>query len=684
MNRRARLLTRRRRSLLQPPERTLPDWFVLNRVHGWTRLPVGAGWRDKLEFKEAARGFKELGALVFTRHVKSSAEDPPWPTAVPVDEDGPLSNRNREIRGTTIAPEDDLAAEMIDEARTQGMRIVLYYWPMTEASVARLTTLLPGAEPGSDWVCRDPNGDEMQHPKRPGTHLDITSAQYREVVLTRLRELAASGADGLMFDERHLPPEGCWGSALAASWFEQEGEDAPVEGAPRYLEYLDFKARQIERTFEFWHNGVKAEHPEVVFAVSTTSIPALTTREMTTRLARIADTAKNEYRLALNASMNKGVFECRGPKTLPAPPEHVRQAIGWTVLRDSAEGRPPRIWAPGLPNECHAMAFAGSLLTFGCIAHVDVQEKAVLGKCDPDPGKTPLDGIRAAFKLGESVSPHFANTHVLRWAALHFSESIRNAYGLNHGTAWREVLWPLVGAYDVLCQDGLPVGTVNDEQLERGELDGYRLLFLIRTDELSDGQKQQVAAFRARGGAVVENDPAWPWSDRLLHHTAEAAFRVAVMPHLATASVLVRGGPKKRYGVAYHGPNKLVVAVTNDFSWVQVTRLPKPGDGEEPDEEDDGGEALPEVINPRAPDAEGVRIIWRSGRGLPETGPFHRLSAVEAVTGTRLRVGRLPGGFHVMLPKFPYMAMLVVWRLPRLGPFPPGSRGVSERAPVDR
>jgi hypothetical protein len=36
-----------------------------------------------------------------------------------------------------------------------------------------------------------------------GTYLDITGP-YREVVLTLLRELAAMGADGFFFDERHL------------------------------------------------------------------------------------------------------------------------------------------------------------------------------------------------------------------------------------------------------------------------------------------------------------------------------------------------------------------------------------------------------------------------------------------------------------------------------------------------
>ena len=73
---------------------------------------------------------------------------------------------------------------------------------------------------------------------------------------------------------------------------------------------------------------------------------------------------------------NKGVFE-DDPSFAPA--EHVRQAVGWTVLRGAADGRPPHIWARGLPNTDHAKAFAASLLTFGCIANMDVSDGSVLG-----------------------------------------------------------------------------------------------------------------------------------------------------------------------------------------------------------------------------------------------------------------------------------------------------------------
>jgi hypothetical protein len=629
-----------------PSTRSLPEWFVRNRVQGHTRLRLSPQWHDTPQFKRAAEGFRAFGAGAFTRHVKSADEDPWWPTALPIGPDGaPLSDRDREINGVLIVRGRSVAGEIIDEAHEQGLRIVPYYWHMTENSLAELYP---------DWVCRDPDGEPMVHDPR-GIHLDITGP-YREVVLTRLQELAARGADGLNFDERHLPPEGCWGSALEDAWKAETGEEsAPrAETDPLYLEFIEFKARKIEDTFEYWRGAVQAEHPDVVFLVSTTTIPALTDREMTTRLARIADSAKNEYRLALNDGLSKCVFK-DNPEL--APLDHVRQALGWTVLRDSSGGRPPRIWAPGLADADHAQAFAASLLTFGCIAHMDVDEPAVLGDQAPEEGKTPLAGIRAAFELGDRVSPHLAETELVRWAALHFSERIRNKRRADYRAAWIEVLWPLVGSYQALCEDGLPVGTVNDWQLERGELGGYRVLFLPNPDELTAAQRRNVAAFQARGGVVVENDPGWAWSDPAQRPAAAAAFRAAIRPHADTAPVIVNGGPRGRYAVAYRARNKLVVAVTNNFSWVQVT----------------SPRNIPTSVNQRAPDADGVQVGWRSGVRLPQPGPFTpwpQLRAVEAVTGTSLTVERHGDLFRVRLPKFAFMALLVVSRATGMGPVP--------------
>ena len=302
--------------------------------------------------------------------------------------------------------------EFIDEAHAEGLKIFAYYWHMSEKTMADLHR---------EWICRDWNGNPVDTER--GLYLDMTGP-YRELVLTRLRELAGMGADGLFFDFRHLPPRGCLNTALAIAWEARMGAPppAPNDCDPLYLDFLDFKAEQIEDTFAYWRDRVKADHPNVVFIISTTTVPALTDREMTTRLARLADSAKNEYRHALHSRFSKDVFEppsnerpCEPPVDLRKPEDHVRQALGWTVLRDAADGRPPHIWARGVPNRKHAQAFAGSLLTFGCIANMDVHEYNLSEKTEATSPAGQDAGGRAQGRFRarqRRVTPHGRDTGV--------------------------------------------------------------------------------------------------------------------------------------------------------------------------------------------------------------------------------------------------------------------------------
>jgi hypothetical protein len=297
-----------------------------------------------------------------------------------------------------------------------------------------------------------------------------------------------------------------------------------------------------------------------------------------------------------------------------------------------------------VPNGEHAQAFAGSLLTFGSIANMDVHEYHLTEETEVIPeGRTPLGALKDAFALGNTVSPHLAGTLPLRWAAVHFGERSRNARGGNFKAAWREVLWPLIGAYQALTEDGVPVGIVNDQQLEHGELDGYRVLVLPNPGELSKGQRLAVAAFRTNGGTVIENDPAWRWSDPNEGEAAAAAFRATLDRHIRAAPVRVTGGPTGRYAVAHHSPERLVVAVTNDFSWVQI-------------QWDD------DAVRAAAPPASGVRVTWRRDEGPHLPNRFGRLKAVEAITGTTLSIEESDGAYRVSLPRFRFMALLVVTR----------------------
>jgi hypothetical protein len=633
----------------------LPSWFYANRVQGHTRLILGEYvprrpryWYGTPEFDFAARGFGQLGAGAFTRHVKSADEDPWWPTELPLDDDGlPHSSRPRDVNGVTLQPGKNVAKEVIEEAHAEGLKMIAYYWDASEATLA-------AANP--DWVCKEPDKTVINSPRGPA--LDLTGP-YREVVLARLLELAEMGADGFFFDNLHLPRAGCWHTALEAAWVAETGDPvAPPppkrreDPSPRYLEFLDFRALKIVETFTYWRDAVKAQYPNVVFVISVDDFASLMNRGVTTRLVAVADSAKNEFWQVFHPGVDHRVF-AKNAGVLVPPPGHVRQSLSWTALRDSSRGRPPHIWHPGVPSAEQAVALAGSLLTFGAIANMDAYEGSLITQKDRR-GKTPVDGLKKAFSLGKVVSPRLAGTTPLRWAAVHFSERIRNGRGFDYLAMWQQVLWPLVGPYQVLTEDGLPVGIVNDGQLNFAGLVGYRLLVLPNPHELNAIELSAMVAFKARGGAVIANDPAWAWSDPAGADAAAAAFRAALQPHLASAPLQVTGGPPGRYAVSYtkRGP-RLVVAATNDFGWVQFSTINKPIPKSE--------------VNPAPPPASGVQVRWRKGQGLPEAvGRKPRLfppQAIEVVSGATLPVHSDRNGYWVDLPDFQHMALLAVAEL---------------------
>ncbi len=605
----------------------LPEWFLANRVQGHTRLAIT--WMNKPEFKDAAAGFKGLGANAFTRHVKTADEDPWWPSALPLDTDGkPLLQKDRQIGGKIDFPAGtNLVKDMVANAHAAGMHMIAYYRHIEDKTLAGMH---------GDWVCHNQNSSIAMDQR--GAQLDI-SGPYRETVLQRLLELAEMGVDGIYFDESHLPYYGCYQTALAQAFHQATGQDPPTiikESDPLLIQYLDFQADQMERTFIYWRDTVKQRYPNVVFIISTTYLPSLTNRRMTTNLACIADSAKNELTLAIDSFINLDVFY--GGNKLVQPPDDIRIALGWTLLRDSAEGRPPHIWAPGFPNEAHKLAFTGAVVTYGGVANIDVTEAYLLHADDAE-GQTERAGAQQAFALGSQVSPYLASMQPLRWAAIHYSELARNKRGSNPLLEWREVLWPVTGAFREFVRAGLPVGIVNDRQLDRGLLDGYRLLFLPNPNELLPTQKEIIAKFKASGGKVIENQADWQWSLPASAEKAVSSFQTALQKFVADSPLQVTGAEGKRHAVAYRNPtnNQLVVALTQDFSWLQVKIK---------------NQDLKEPLRQPPPALQGVAINV-SAKILPK-------KVTEIISGQDLVIENTSSGYKVAVPPFAPMALVVI------------------------
>lgn len=580
--------------------RKLPAWFLSARVQGHTRL--GPRWRNYSEYNAAGAVFKELGATVMTRHVKTADEPPSWPTAVGRGE------------------QQDYARAMIAEAHTSGLRIITYYWDMSDADIE---------DSHPEWLCEDARGRTARHKKR-GNFLDITSP-YREVVLTRLLELADRGSDGFYFDHTHLPRGGCWSPGMVAEFQRTTGRRAPANSRDSdadYNAFLDFQAQRVADTFAYWQDQVHRKYPDVVFVVSTTFLPGLVSREMNTRLAAVVDSAKTEINVALQPGLNEQVF--RTGTGLTPPRDDLRNAMGWALLRDAARGRPPHVWASGFPNVGHSRAFAGAVMTWGGIATIDFDEEDMLASSPA--AVQERQTVTAAFALGKSVGPVLGTMHPLRWCAIHFPELARNKRGGDHVQAVRDVITPMTGAFGALVDNGLPVGIVTDDQLSRGELAEYSVLFLPAPQDLTAAQQQSVADFEERGGNVVRN--AWKWADPKSLPIAEHAFLAAIATEMRDVPVRVTGLARGMHAVPFQNDagTSIAVGVTNSFTWVQET-----------------GVAPLAKINAPPPAVSGIQVQTRGSHW----------SVSEAVSGNALRPTIVGGRTQVTLPSFDTFALVV-------------------------
>lgn len=573
----------------------LPDWYEDHRVQLHTRLSLR--WLERPIFFNAAEAFRAMGATVYTRHIKSGAEGAWWASAV-----GAVH---------PAAVERNIAQEIIDDAHAHGCRIIVYHRHMEDDWAA---------EQHPDWVARDSRGAIMLGRR---TKMCFNSP-YIDYVQTRLLELVAMGADGFYFDETHQPKQGCWCGYCRERFTALSGLQHPPcfdPGNPVWQRLADFTNLTIERVFRQWRPAIHAANPECVMLVSSNTWPTMMDRHMNNRLFRIADAVKTEF--SLPARTNGRLLQ-PAPGSAPIA-EEIKIALGYDLARDAADGRPPHIWTFGLLDETSALFAAAGMMTHGCVANIDVREDAI-----------PDMRYRAAFDLGERVSAQFARMRPVRWAALHYPERARDLRALDGPTAWREVLFPLHGAYEALFRARLPVTIVTDSELEEGVPAGCRVLFEPAPGDLTEPMRAALAAFRAAGGVVIENRPDWAWDDAQGRAQAARAL-LAALPD--DPPVRVTGGPELLHAVTFTGDGgRMTIALANRFTWVYTGRPP-------------AEERFAELTTP-PPDCTGVTVTVRCDRAPRRV--------YEAVSGRELPVRTIPGGVEVDVPAFQYMAVLAV------------------------
>lgn len=530
----------------------LPAWYEGSRVSLHTRLT------DKMRALEAfdtlAESYAELGVPSFVRHVKTAGEGAWWPSAVGAVEPWVAD----------YGQQGDPIRDFVDAAHALDLRLIGYYRHMEDAGLAL-------EQP--EWVARDDLG--QPYLRRRNHPMLCLNSGYADFVEARLVELAQRGVDGLYFDEVHMPKTGCWCAACQTGFTAATGLEHPLsidEEDPLWRKLREFTNVSIERAFLRWRAAVHAVDPEIVLLISNNTAPDLVTRHTTGRLMRLADATKTEFAKGADPGLERLVDELF-PGAQPA--RATRLAFGWSYCRDGSDGRPPHVWLNDMRTADEALFATAGVVAHGGVANLDHPERTI-----PD-----AETFGPAIEAAQSAAQVLAGLRPWRALAIHVPERALDALAPDQEAMWREVIGPVLGAFETALGARIPVSLVTDNQLAEGALDSYRVLYLPAPSALDTDMKRAVSSFAERGGAVLREDSAARWSSASERKQAERALVTQLLDARGEAP-LVLEVPRGVHSVFYRDPagsGRMAVALVNDFGWVQSrdarARAPDPVEG---------------------------------------------------------------------------------------------------------
>ncbi len=541
------------------------DWYANQKVIGHTRMflvhpeyGINESMFGTSSYKNTARNMSKLGANIFVRHIKSADEDPIWPSKAPLELEYFYSEA-RSNEGIPIDAEQNLVQPMVNESFENNTIMIGYY---AESGEQRIAEMFP------EWICKNFDGTDISHATK-GKYLDITGA-YGDIVETRLLELADTGLAGIYMDFRHMPPNGCWGSALANRYLQETGFVAPpVTSSIEYLRYSKFYVDAVADQIDSWKTAVEEQYPYVQLVVSTTSVPALTRSDMSSRLASIAS-SKSEFSITLGAGQTRNVFEDN--PNLHTPADQVRIAIGLLLLRDTAlNNQQPQIWSASTPNGSHLNSFITAVIAHGAAASINVIE-AALQPSGNAIGFASREELQEGFELGNSLSEIMLDTEPLRWAGVYFSEEYRNSFLRDSRAAWSSGLVQTVGAFEAMLRLGVPISIFTDDNLSTGISDGIEVLHIPHYSRLSGSYKDVIDQFKNNGGRVLGRRPDADWIATAGYQTQLDRLSQLILNN--DPPVQISNLHPDVHAIPYlkhneDGSTSLLLAITNNFAFVQ-------------------------------------------------------------------------------------------------------------------
>jgi len=548
----------------------LPGWFEASRVQAHSEHGIQLAL--KLTPEGHARVISNMGAEVLTRIYLTRDEGAWWQSKV--GEIHPLIG------------DREFAREISDAVHGQGMKVIAYHRHMSDAAMQR---------EHPDWVCKLPDGSPFLEPrgKTKTVFVLCLNSPYRQYIKTRLIELADHGVDGIYFDNRHMP-DICTCRYCLAKFRQQMGREMDYlaqTGSSEYLEAVEFVNRSMVEAFLEWRSAVRAKHPHVFFCVKSSQYPNFFSPHIDYHLLAISDTSGTEF----HKPFGHNVSVMRKEPDFAEPAFDHQLALGWSIVRDGSQGRPPLMWIPFIRSEEKALYSAAAAVTYGCIAAM--------------------------------------NMHIRDLEA----DGARNAAIFSSSFAMGKIS-PALGAYQVLKEAHVPWLIISDLTLSHALDSRTKLLVLPWPDELSEQQKQVVQEFERRGGHIVRLNPRAGWHAKthkpgLMKQVASEIQRRGEEPPIKI------NGPRVMHAGCFeqHDEKRIVVSLANTWGWFRSTREPNP--------------KLNEGTSQPCP-CTNVTITFARTLGQPTR-------VLEVIRGRELPVEKTNDGWRVPVPLFQINACVV-------------------------
>ena len=437
---------------LAPPT---PQWVgQISRV-AYTDLGnarFGGDWPDKVIADAAAAGVQ----LFFSR-VHSGDE---WDGLAWKSEFGAADSK---------MGDRDATRYLVGLCHQHNIRYLAYYWAQREPKSV--------AEAHPDWCGVNNKGEK--------TRYFCINTPYRQLVRERIVELVARvGVDGIFFDMFHARPDQCYCGGCKAKFRQLTGQEPPkVEDLknPLWRKWVDFRYRSIEEAMLEFNRAIKAANPEAALVVNTWNAWVYHDELK----------ARNSIRVIENVDAileETGWYDTVDPSFFAFPTLH--NFMSWH-LAGLAKDKPAFMWSRGgmvrIP-----IGYTEALIRQMCmLANGAVPAQSVPGR-----------DVMACYMADLAVrAPYVVGSRPLRWCGLLVSEKTEMWYGAHEPQ--ERYIKGIYGAYQIMLEHHLPVVLVTDRDLERGALEGLKVLVAPNAAALSEKECENLRRFVQGGGGLV-------------------------------------------------------------------------------------------------------------------------------------------------------------------------------------